>query len=66
MKRSDGYYWNVETAAGKDFHWSSDNFENSINVRQELAKFNKIRPCNVCLFSVIIETVKMFFKGLVK
>lgn len=61
MKRSDGYYWNLENAQGKDFVWSSNNFEQGISTRQQLAKFNKTRPCNVKLIDVIIAVLKSIF-----
>ena len=64
MKRSDGFYYNEQFKELPNFVWHSDNFHNPINVRKELAKFNRIRPNNVPIMQVIIETIKAFFRGI--
>jgi hypothetical protein len=48
-----------------DFVWTTDNsaFSLPIRARQNLAKFQKIRPCNVSLFDVTIAVLKSIFKG---
>jgi hypothetical protein len=64
MKHQDELEWNAQMAAKKpNFVWSTDNsaFSLPIRKRQELAKFQKIRPCNVCLFDVIISVLKSIF-----
>jgi hypothetical protein len=47
------------------FVWITDNsrFSLPIKARNELAKFQKIRPCNVSLFDVTIVVLKSIFKG---
>ncbi len=60
------YDANVALANNKpNFVWTTDNsaFSLPARKRQELAKFNKIRPCNVCLFDVIIAVLISIFKG---
>lgn len=59
------YDANLTLAAKKDFVWTTDNslFSQPIKVRKELAKYQKIRPCNVSLFDVIIAVLKSIFKG---
>jgi len=47
MKRSDGFYWSTQ-----------ESFSLPVRARQELAKYQKIRPCNVKLCDVIIAVVK--------
>ena len=61
MKRSDSFYWTNEMTK-KSFSWNSDNFNNPVRIRNELAKFNRVRPCNVCFW----EVAKIFLKGLFK
>ena len=61
MKRSDSFYW-TEGMAKKSFYWNADNFNNPVHIRNELAKFNRIRPCNVCFWDI----AKIFLKGLFK
>jgi hypothetical protein len=48
-----------------NFVWTTDNniFSQTIKARKELAKFNKIRPCNVSLFDVIMTVLKSIFKS---
>jgi hypothetical protein len=48
-----------------NFVWTTDNsaFSLPIRARQNLAKFQKIRPCNVSLFDVTIAVLKSIFQG---
>ena len=61
MKRSDSFYWSNDMSK-KSFIWNSDNFNNPIRIRNDLAKFNKVRPSNVS----ILEIAKIFLIGLFK
>jgi hypothetical protein len=61
------YDANMALANNKpNFVWTTDNslFSQPIKVRKELAKYQKIRPCNVSLFDVTMSVIKSIFNGM--
>jgi hypothetical protein len=43
------------------FVWSSDNFEQGINARKQIAHYNHIRESNVSIIQVIKAVLNSFF-----